>query len=268
MLPFEAPASWLSRAAQSQGIGAGTLLRFLGIRPNLDVDFHFLSRRFRGIATACGLDSNAFAEARKVMGGLRKVDIKGEGFLFRSGRRARYRFCPRCISGRRTPYFSMESRLEAWRCCPDHACMMEDGCWRCGSEVELPFSPGIDGLRLPQCHSLAQCPRCGANHGDAPVAALWDANERFSEFELLVLFNGTSVPAALFQEKVVVEGDREYQLSHLRQLWKRGMLARPGYGPTAARLRARKNARVVGAIAPLQIAAAAPRRVDEDPWEC
>ncbi len=242
VLPFEAPASWISRAAQSQGVGAAIFLRFLRMSLDLDVDFHFLSRRFQGFATACGLDSKAFAEARKVMSTLRKVDAKGQGFLFRSGRSARYRFCPRCMAGQRTPHFTLQSRLEAWRCCPGHGCMMEDGCWRCGAAIELPFSPGIDGSRQSHCHSLAQCQCCGANHRNAPVASLEEASARFSDFELLVLSNGSSVPAALFQGRVVVAGDRAYSILHLQQLWKRGMLARPGYGPTATRLRARSDA--------------------------
>ena len=235
----------MSRAAQSQGVGAAVFLRYLGMSLGADVDFYFLSRRFKGLATACSLDSNAFAEARKVMGTLRKIDPRGEGFLFRSGQRARYRFCPRCISSQRTPHFALQSRLEAWRCCPDHACMMEDGCWRCGAAIELPFSPGIDGSRLSHCHSLAQCQRCGANHRNAPIAELKVANARFTDFELLILANGTSVPAALFQQRVVLEGDREHPASHLRQLWKRGMLARRGHGPTAARLRARAIERAI-----------------------
>ena len=243
VLPFEAPGSWLSRAAQSQGVCASVFLIHLGMPARLDADFFFLSRRFPSISKACGLAPGAFAEARQVMASVRKLDIKGDGLLFRSGRKARYRYCPRCFLKQSTPHFHLQSRLEAWRCCPEHGCMMEDACWRCSAPVELPFSPGIDGSHLTHCHSLGQCIRCGANHRYAPVADLSEVVGHFNELEQLILFNGQALPAALFQRRVRVADGLPRSFSHVKQLLKQGMLARPGYGPTASRLRSRLAAR-------------------------
>jgi hypothetical protein len=239
VLPFESPGSWLSRAAQSQGVLAAELMRYLGLRPTLDVDFVFLSGRFRELARACDLGPNAFVEARRVMESLRTIDPKGEKFLFRLERKARYRLCPRCLKDCRTPHFTLQCRLEAWRCCPTHGCMMEEGCWRCGAAVALPLSPGIDGSREAHAHSLAQCLQCGAKHRDAPTADLEIGGERFGVFERLIIDNGKAVPAALYQRRVVIQGDRAHSLAYLMQLYKMGLLARKGYGPTAARWRAR-----------------------------
>ena len=74
VLPFESPASWLSRAAQAQGIGITVLLRHLDLRRGVDVDLVFLSGRFPRLAKACGLSTEAFSAARKVMASLRSLD--------------------------------------------------------------------------------------------------------------------------------------------------------------------------------------------------
>jgi hypothetical protein len=239
VLPFEAPGSWLSRAAQSQGVCASVFLIHIGMRPGLDADFFFLSRRFQAIAGMCSLAPGAFDEARKVMASIRKLDVKGDGFLFRSGRKARYRYCPRCLAKQQCPHFHLHTRLEAWRCCPEHGCMMEDACWRCSAPIELPFSPGIDGSNLTRCHSLGQCIRCGASHRDAPIAELGATFGRFNELEQLILSNGQALPAALYQRRVLAADGLPRSFSHLKQLLKQGMLARPGYGPTASRVRSR-----------------------------
>ena len=47
------------------------------------------------------------------------------------------------------------------------------------------------------------------------------------------------MPAALLQRRVVFQGDRPRSLVYLAQLCKMGLLARKGYGPTAAKWRAR-----------------------------
>ena len=117
--------------------------------------------------------------------------------------------------------------------------MMEDGCWKCGAAVTLPLSPGIDGLRDAHAYSLAQCLQCGARHRDSPIADLETGGERFGALERLIIDNGSAVPAALFQRRVVVQSDRPRSLVYLAQLCKMGLLARKGYGPTAARWRAR-----------------------------
>ena len=239
VLPFESPGSWLSRAAQSQGVHAAELLRHLGLRPTVDVDFEFLSERFRELARICDLGPNAFAEARRLMASVRTIDPKGDKFLFRLKRNARYRVCPRCIGGCRTPHFTLQCRLEAWRSCPAHRCMMEEDCWRCGAALTLPLSPGIDEPRDAHAHSLAQCLHCGAKHRDAPLANLEIGGERFDAFERLIIDNGHAVPAALFQRRVIIQGGRTGSLVCLAQLCKMGLLARKGYGPTAAKWRAR-----------------------------
>ncbi len=240
VLPFESPASWLSRAAQSQGVGITMFLKHLGLRRGVDVDLVFLSGRFQRLARACGLGPEAFSEARKVMASLRRLDPGGGSFLYRRRHMARYRICPRCLASQHTPHFGLQCRLEAWRHCPEHGCMMEDACWRCGQAVELPISPGIDGPRKANCYSLAQCVRCGAKHRDGPTTDFVDVKERLDPLERAILLNGAALPAALFQRRVRIQGGAEHSLAHLRQLNKMGLLARKGYGPTAARWRARE----------------------------
>ena len=118
--------------------------------------------------------------------------------------------------------------------------MMEDACWRCGAAVELPISPGIDGPRNTNCHSLAQCLRCGAKHRDGPETEFVDVKDRLDPLERAILLNGAALPSALFQRRVIVENGGQHSLAYLRQLSKMGLLARKGYGPTAARWRARQ----------------------------
>jgi len=249
-LPFESPASWLSRAAQSQGVRAEELLRYLRLRPTLDIDFEFLSPRYSELVDACGLHIGAFIEAAFVMASVREIDPAGTAFLFRSGRRARYRFCPRCFEMPGIPHFTLACRIDAWRSCPTHRCLLEENCWRCGVKVELPLSPGIDRPRRENVDSLAQCQHCGSRHRDAPIANYEPSDRRFSFLEHLMLENGQSVPAALFQGEVVMDR-RVHPLPHLMQLVRWGLLPRKGRGPTAASWRIRGASATATVNAPI-----------------
>ncbi len=120
--------------------------------------------------------------------------------------------------------------------------MMEDRCWQCRAQIVLPFSPGIDGPRRVDCTSPAQCRSCGARWRHGPVADITDAARHFTEVEVLLLSNGASLMAALFQRRVEMPDNRVFPLSRLRDLHRMGLLARDGYGPTAALWRERVGA--------------------------
>jgi hypothetical protein len=242
VLPFESPASWLSRAAQSVGVGIEEFVDYVGLDITGDLDVQFLSDDFWRLARRFGLSSTAFWEARRVMVSVRMLGRGGHRLLMTSDGRARYRICLRCCATQGTPHFGLQCRFDAWRCCPMHRCMMEDQCWHCGATVVLPFSPGIDGDCRVGCTSLAQCRTCGARWRRGPVADISSADSLFNEVELVLLSNGASLLAALFQRRVDMPGNRTYPLNGLRDLQMMGLLARAGYGPTAALWRERVEA--------------------------
>jgi len=242
VLPFESPASWISRAAQSVGVGIDEFLEHLKLDGAGDLDVQFLGEEFWRLTRLCGLKLNAFSEARRVMSSVEMLNRSGQRLLMTSAGRPRYRVCPRCVGAQRTAHFGLQCRFEAWRSCPTHRCMMEDGCWRCRALIVLPFSPGIDGPRRVDCTSLDQCRHCGARSRHGPVADITDAGRHFTKAEVLLLSNGASLMAALFQQRVEMPDNRVFPLSRLRDLHRMGLLARKGYGPTAALWRERAEA--------------------------
>ncbi len=60
--------------------------------------------------------------------------------------------------------------------------------------------------------------------------------------ELMWLSNGASLMAALFQRRVDMPNNQVFPLSRIRELHLMGLIARRGYGPTAAKWRERVEA--------------------------
>jgi hypothetical protein len=189
VLFMESPASWLSRAALSQGVCTRDLLRYVGLPDRSDVDVEFFCRE-RVVMAACGLAPEDFALARAVMQSLVAIDELRHGEIRMRpnllNKLGRYRFCPYCLREAATPYFSILSRLEIWRYCPKHWCLLEPTCPHCSKLVVLPFDMTKSSWTRTGLAYLSQCSRCGQSIAAAqplrfsPSSRLFNAWDHFA----------------------------------------------------------------------------------------
>ncbi len=252
VLPAESPASWLTRAALSQGVAIRELLKYAGIANEDDIDLSFLGPRFQDVANVFGFDKALFRDARHIVASLTKLYPKGGRFLLRTpSGRPRYRVCPRCASVQKMPYFAIHCRFVVWRFCPAHLCMMEDTCWNCEATIDLPGNLAGSGPMQGKCAYLSQCLSCGQSFFRGAALNLDALATLLTEFEFHELMNGRAVLAALHQRKVMLAPGVVGRLSRLREFERIGILGTRKQAPTADVLRNRD----AGRAASLQTAA-------------
>lgn len=133
----EAPSSWLSRAAATQALTPRDLCKWLGLPPRRDVDSSFCIQQTREIAVRCGLRSDSFDFACRMLRVGSALRMK-RAVLWSDQGRPRYRFCPKCLQDQSTPYFPVHWRFDPWRLCFRHQCLMEEECWNCHEPAILP----------------------------------------------------------------------------------------------------------------------------------
>lgn len=155
----EAPSSWASRAAASQGLTPDQLCRRLGMPRRRDLDVNFSFQDTRQIAVLCGLQPNVFDFACRMVrtgSALRMA----KPLLWSEGTRPRYRFCSKCLQDQHTPYFPVHWRFDAWRLCFTHRCLMEEDCWNCHAPVILPRKMAEGGVGGAGITFMSQCFHC------------------------------------------------------------------------------------------------------------
>lgn len=154
---FESPASWLARAALSQGVSPRELLAHFGFHRRSDPDLFMTEKVAHRISIACQISPEKFCFAIHMFKNLQSIDPAGEIFLMGTKRVAEYRYCPVCLHFLRTKHFMVHWRFRAWRYCPLHHCMMEEGCSHCGASVQLP----VDLINAgPEKKGVAYLDRC------------------------------------------------------------------------------------------------------------
>lgn len=158
---FESPASWICRAALSQGATRDEFARFLGLRKHDDPDLAFTPNAIEEIARRCGLPKVHFEFASHMFSGLASIDPEGKRFLSDYKRAARYRYCPACLYESRVKHFMVHWRFSAWRYCPEHDCRMEETCKRCAAHIELPTDMLLGGPDRRGIATLDYCMVCG-----------------------------------------------------------------------------------------------------------
>ncbi|WP_374685055.1 TniQ family protein [Rhizobacter sp. J219] len=231
VLALESPASWVTRAALSQGATLREFTAFLGVGSR-DVDQDWLRPGLGQRLSVCGLSKGAFAATQRVMAATQRLDPGGHRLLLWTKRgRPRYRVCPLCARSQRAPYFGIHCRYAAWCYCPEHHCLLEDACWSCRSQIELPWSlVRTDGL-AGKCAYLSECFLCTRRFGDGPVIRLSEMGAMPSVFSLQ-LENGRALLAALYRNEAVLNG-RSRPISAIRQVEALGLLRNSNSNPLA-----------------------------------
>ena len=158
---FEAPSSWLSRLALSQGCTLEELVRFLGLRHGLfDLDRAMHGAALAELRRGCSLPEEAFAIAGRVMVGFRRAAHLGRSLLFDSKGSPCFRYCPLCLRQRRLPHLDIHWRFADWRYCPEHNCLMEDACWACRAPIGYPSDMELSNAGRAGRASQGRCQVC------------------------------------------------------------------------------------------------------------
>ncbi len=240
VLFLEAPSSWLTRAALSQGVEVGELLAHLGIGRERDCDLEFLGPKYRDIQRLCALPAGAFAVTRRIIKSVLDLGSTGDRLLLRTVEGSPiYRVCPSCLSQQQTPYHAIHCRFAAWCYCPLHECLLQASCWSCQAEIALPASLVARGRLEGRCAYLSQCFGCAKSHCRAPLVSLTAVSPFMSSFESDQLANGRATLAALYERRVLLPNGESSTLSELRTVERRGMLATQRRPLTAEVLRDR-----------------------------
>lgn len=224
---LEAPASWLSRVALSQGATMKEL-RSLLPRFKTDLDLVFIDANFQSTLGALGLDVQALWVPSRLLSNFRRASLDPRRFLLFDNNVPRYRYCPGCFRSMRTPHVPIHWRFAAWCYCPEHGCLMNDLCLSCSAPIVLPADmltagPDSDGVAY-----LSDCLRCGKSLAKMPVETLKDRGLEDSVlWSRKLLDNGRAVLAALLSNRVRLAPVGEaLPLKALRNLERSGLLPR------------------------------------------
>lgn len=224
---FESPASWLARAALSQGVSPRELLVHFGFHNRVDPDLFMTEKVAHRLLDACQLSSEKFDFAVHLFANLKHIDPVGEIFLLKWKKSAEYRYCPVCLHLSKTKHFMVHWRFRAWRHCPLHHCMMEESCMRCGALVLLPTDLMSAGPKKKGIAFLDRCRVC-----DHKLSSHWDKvygtvdQSSVSEWKWSQFVNGRATLAALYHGELrYVHGpEGSHSLRDLLKLDRRGLI--------------------------------------------
>lgn len=219
--PFEAPSSWITRAALSQGVSPRKLLLFMGFSTqqirNTDLDLLLTSKDGLNAMKQAGSLAH-MPVAERVFKALLTIDPDAKALLRDANARPLSRFCPVCFSNQRPPHLEVHGRFSPWRFCPLHNCLMEDVCPHCSMPLSLPFDMSRSGRCRSGVASLSGCQHCGGKlHRVNPVLL---NHMGLDPYEQLRVHNGRSFLAALYYNKVILQQGEEVALRECKQYLK------------------------------------------------
>lgn len=224
--PFESPASWMARAALSQGINIKEFKKFIGMHRKADPDISFTQKYTRHVASVTGVNYKEFSFIQHMLTGLRQIDRHGTVFLLGSAQAAQYRFCSVCLAKDRTKTFPLHWRFKCWRWCPLHDCLMMERCPHCKSLVYLPQDMFMGGPKKAGVASLDRCLSCGKrlNAGWTTIINSLDLS-LVPPWEQSLMDNGRAVLAAIYYRRVELYGEQgAFSFSSLKRIQKNGLL--------------------------------------------
>jgi DNA-directed RNA polymerase subunit N (RpoN/RPB10) len=217
---FESPASWISRAALSQGVRVGELLHLFGVKKFADFDMELSAKKAPIIAETCGVPVLTFSFAERMFSALRSIDQTGKIFLLPFGdKSSRYRYCPGCLHDQRIKHFPLHWRFKHWRYCPIHQCLMEDRCLHCGSNVTLSADMFYSGPKRGGVAFLDRCLKC-----EKKMSSHWDKVQGLTDEDLLDLDAmdqlqvGRFVLSALYHGHFFMEKSEQITKRRLREI--------------------------------------------------
>lgn len=223
----ESPASWLSRAALSQGVSVGELMAYFGLPAGRDPDLAMTGSLLWNVVDLTGHSMSSFSFAVHMFSGLKSIDPSGEKLLLWSkDGKPRYRFCPLCLHAPGCRYFPLHWRFKAWRWCPIHDCLLSDRCPHCRCEMYLPGSMIHAGQKKEGVAYLDRCLHCAGKLDEGWDCIAHPIKERLTaDWETALLKNGRAVLAAIYHRNFAILGsNRKYSLNDFERLRRMGVL--------------------------------------------
>lgn len=206
--PFEAPSSWLTRAALSQAVTPLEFLRYMGFPKNVaergDLDLALMSPHGRRILATAVPTHVAFPVAERIFSNIQIISPRCAILRHDAYGRSRFGYCVMCLREARTAYLPVHCRFATWRYCPLHSCLIEEACPQCGSPVVLPYDMMSAGERKGGVAYLSLCAHCGGKLAARQPILLQQLTLTASQ--RLALENGRMLMAALYYGEVLING--------------------------------------------------------------
>lgn len=242
----ESPASWLTRAALSQGVEVKELMAYVGLPVKHDPDLTLAGNALWNVAYVTGQAAASFGFAAHMFSGVRSIDPKGEELLlWTKNGKPRYRYCPLCLHEPGCKYFPLHWRFKAWCWCPLHDCLLGERCPHCRCELQLPGDMLIAGLKREGVAHLGHCLQCAER-----LDAGWESTPHplkeglVAEWEKAVLENGRAMLAAVFHWHFFIAGNtKRHSLDSFMRFKKMGVLPHDLLMVSSQSLQARRDQR-------------------------
>lgn len=165
---LEAPTSWLIRVAASQAVSVRHIGRFLGFKMERDCDAQIVSMDLNPLVKVAGIPDNAFEDVRHMLHLAPAFRMKSPVLLGEQGL-PRYRFCGECLKTMVTPYLPIHWRVDAYRSCMTHECILEDHCPHCGATVCPQSNAHEHGALRSAVSMISQCEACSRFLWESPA---------------------------------------------------------------------------------------------------
>ncbi len=200
----EAPSSWLPRAAASQAESTREFARFMGFSAGGDYDAQFVRMSPRHIAKACGFRADIFDVVHSMLELAQSLRMTSP-VLLRCGQKPRYRYCPECLRTQSTPYFPIHWRIDAYRLCHIHGCLLEEVCPHCSRMIFPQRNWMRSGCERRGVSMASQCLDCSKFLWDVVPLEMDRIDSRhLSCLDRARLENGRPFVAALVHGRVVL----------------------------------------------------------------
>ncbi|WP_182284425.1 TniQ family protein [Comamonas testosteroni] len=224
---YESPASWLTRAALSQGVEVKELMTYVGLPVKRDPDLTLAGNALWNVANLTGQAVSSFGFAEHMFSGVRSIDPTGEDFLlWTKNGMPRYRYCSSCLHEPGCKHFPLHWRFKAWRWCPIHDCLLGESCPHCRCDLQLPGDMLNAGLKREGVAHLGHCLQCAER-----LDTGWDSTPHplkeglVAGWEKAVLENGRALLAAIFHRHFFITGNaKRHSLDSLTRFKKMGVL--------------------------------------------
>ena len=223
---LEAPSSWLSRAALSQGIGLPALLAHLGLPPAAQLDLSFGTVNLAQLGRAVGMDLWRLETPQVILRRVASLRRSGVGLLIEKPVASAFRFCPVCWRSQTVYYVPVHWRVATWIYCPEHLCLMVNRCPRCDRPPASATSFIGAGPKGKGIAGAYTCGHCGGALNPEPVMLVGGGTE-LTDFDWLQLQNGRAALAALLGGEVYLNDATTAESTRgLVMLFKMGLIPR------------------------------------------
>lgn len=158
--PDETTASWIQRLCQMHQCSFHALFHAFGIRPPRDPDLQLRPASLARLAYKTSSSIHQVRRLGRVFSVARKYRCVMSELNFDLAGRPKYRFCPKCLSEDKDPYWRIAWRFKIWEICPTHHLEMQEQCPHCESFIK-PYrsSIGVD-IETDTYRSLLHCVEC------------------------------------------------------------------------------------------------------------